>query len=51
MSSSITPQTGTETFTKRSTARAGIGQETDQSEIVRAEGGEGHGVDGLVRQS
>jgi hypothetical protein len=48
MSSSITVLTGTETFAKRSTARAGVGQETEQSEIVRTEGEERHGVDGLL---
>src|SRR5664279_1024689 len=48
MSSSITVLTGTETFAKRSTARAGVGQETEQSEIVRTEGGEGQRFDGLL---
>jgi hypothetical protein len=48
MSPSITRQTGTESFAKRSTARAGVGQETGQSEIVRAEGGEGQRFDGLL---
>jgi hypothetical protein len=48
MSSLITVLTGTETFAKRSTARAGIGQETEQSEIVRTEGGEGQRFDGLL---
>ena len=48
MSSSITTLTGIETFAGRSTAWAGVGQETEQSEIVRTEGGEErHGVDGL----
>jgi hypothetical protein len=51
MSSSITTKTRIEIFAGRSTARAGVGQETEQSEIVRTEGGEGRGVDGLVRQS
>jgi hypothetical protein len=50
MSSSITALTGIETFAGRSTARAGVGQETEQREIVRTEGEAGHGVDGLVRQ-
>ena len=49
MSSSITTLTGTETFAGRSTARAGVGQETEQREMVRTEGDEGHGVDGPVR--
>jgi hypothetical protein len=49
MSSSITPLTGIETFAGRSTARAGVGQETEQGEIVRTKGEEGHGIDGLVR--
>ena len=48
MSSSITVLTGTETFAERSTARAGVGQETEQREMVRTEGDEGHGVDGPV---
>jgi hypothetical protein len=51
MSSSITPLTGIETFAGRSTARAGVGQETEQREIVRTEREERNGVDGLVRQS
>ena len=49
MSSSITALTGTEAFAGRSTARAGVGQETEQSEIVRTEGEERHGVDELLR--
>ena len=40
-----------ETFAGRSTARAGVGQETEQREIVRTEGEEGHGVDGSVGHS
>src|SRR5664280_958005 len=46
MASSITVLTGTESFAKRSTARAGVGQETEQREMVRTEGEEGHGIDG-----
>jgi len=41
MSSSITPLTGIETFAGRSTARAGVGEETERREIVRTEGGKG----------
>jgi len=48
MSAPITVVTGTETFAKRSTARAGVGQETEQSDIVRTEGGEGQRFDGLL---
>jgi hypothetical protein len=44
----MTVVTGTETFAKRSTARAGVGQETEQSEIVRTKGGEGQWFDGLL---
>jgi hypothetical protein len=51
MSSSITALTGIETFAGRSTARAGVGQETEQREIVRTKGEEGNGVDWLVRHS
>jgi len=51
MPSSITTKTGIETFARRSAARAGVGQTTEQSEFVRTEGGEGHGIDGPVRQS
>jgi hypothetical protein len=51
MSSSITALTGIETVAGRSTARAGIGQETEQPEMVRTEGEEGQRIDGLVRQS
>jgi hypothetical protein len=47
MSSSIT--TRTEPFISPWTAPADIGQQTEQSEIVRPEGEEGNGVDGLVR--
>jgi len=50
MSSSITTTTRAEPFAGRSTARAGVGQQTEQREIVRTEGEEGHGVDGLARQ-
>ena len=49
MSSSITALTGTEAFAGRSTARAGVGQETEQSEIVRTEGEGGNGADGPLR--
>ena len=48
MSSSTTVLTEIETFAKRSTGRAGVGQETEQSEIVRTEGGEGQRFDGLL---
>jgi hypothetical protein len=51
MSLSITTKTGIETFAGWSTARAGVGQETEQREMVRTEVEEGHGIDGLVRQS
>jgi hypothetical protein len=49
MSSSITPLTGIETIAGRSGARAGVGQETEERGIVRTEGEERHGVDGLLR--
>jgi len=49
MSSSITVLTGIETFAERSTARAGVGQQTEQGKIVRTEGDEENGGDGLVR--
>ena len=48
MSHSTTTKTRAEPFAKRSTARAGIGQETEQSEIVRTEGEERLGADGLL---
>ena len=51
MSSSITVLTETEAFAKRSTARAGVGQETEQREIVRTEREERNGVDGSVGHS
>jgi hypothetical protein len=50
MSSSITTKTRAEPLAGRSTARAGVRQQMEQREIVRAKGDEGHGVDGLVRQ-
>jgi hypothetical protein len=49
MSSSITTKTRTEPFVSPWTAPADIGQQTEQSEIVRTKGGKGNGVDGLVR--
>jgi hypothetical protein len=49
MSSSITTKTRTEPFISPWTAPADIGQQTEQSEIVRTEGEEGNGVDRLVR--
>jgi hypothetical protein len=49
MSSSITTKTRTEPFINPWTAPADIDQQTEQSEIVRTEGEEGNGVDGLVR--
>ncbi|MHB8431290.1 MAG: hypothetical protein ACYDDZ_12320 [Acidimicrobiales bacterium] len=48
MSSSITTLTGIETFASRSTAPTGVDHETEQSEIVRTEGGEGQRFDGLL---
>jgi hypothetical protein len=40
-----------EPFAGRSTARNDVWQNTELREFVRAEGEEGHGVDGLIRQS
>jgi hypothetical protein len=40
-----------EPFAGRSTAQFGGRQNTEQRVTVRAEGEEGHGVDGLIRQS
>jgi hypothetical protein len=49
MSSSITTKTRTEPFISPWTAPADIGQQAEQSEIVRTKGEKGNGVDGLVR--
>jgi hypothetical protein len=51
MSSSITTKTRAQPFAGRSTVRAGVRQQMEQSEFVRAEGEEGQRIDGLVRQS
>jgi hypothetical protein len=48
MSSSITTKTRAQPFAGRSTVRAGVRQQMEQSEIVRAEGEEGERIDGLV---
>jgi hypothetical protein len=49
MSSSSTTKTRTEPFIRPWTAPADIGQQTEQSEIVRTKGEKGNGFDGLVR--
>ena len=51
MSQSMTTKTRVEPSVSRSTAPTGVGRETDLREFVRAEGEEGHGVNGLIRQS
>jgi hypothetical protein len=51
MSSSMTAKTGVEPFAGPSAARGNVRQTTEQRGIVRTEGEEGHGIDGLVRQS
>jgi len=48
MSQSTTTKTRAPPFAERSTARAGVGQEMKQSEIVRTEGEEGQPFDGLL---
>jgi hypothetical protein len=51
MSPPIRTKTRVEPLVGRSTAPTGVGRETELREFVRAEGEEGHGVDGLIRQS
>jgi len=48
MSSSTTTKTRAQPFAGRSTVRASVSQQMEQSELVRAEGVEGQRIDGLV---
>jgi hypothetical protein len=48
MSSSTTTNTRAQPFAGRSTVQAGVSQQMEQREFVRAKGEEGQRIDGLV---